>query len=247
MVTIRLLGAESNGINNYCVDGAGLQRWSSRSESHLTIQRERRGQSGHRQAALLYGHVLNKYDMALLKNELRSLAYEVILAEGLRDLTMAQRLALTMFYRNLHTHEAIEILLKQKLVEDALLAAMVAFSGLGKLRLDPRIVRIIHEVIGVPLKYFPLLAACEFVGALGLVLGIWWPSLGVAAGIGLVLYFVGAIVSHVRVGDVKGMGPVAFMLTVSVAALALRILTQKLGSRRLNCECSPEALRIFTK
>ena len=72
--------------------------------------------------------------MALLKNELRSLAYLVILAEGLRDLTMAQRLALTMFYRSLQRHEAIEILLKQKLVEDALLAAMVAFSGLGKLR-----------------------------------------------------------------------------------------------------------------
>jgi hypothetical protein len=132
---------------------AGLQRWSSRSESHLAIQRERPGQSGHRQAALLYGLVLNNYDMALLKNELRSLAYEVILAEGLRDLTMAQRLALTMFYRSLQRHEAI--------------------------------VRIIHEVIGVPLKYFPLLAACEFVGALEQVLGIWWPSLGVAAGIDL--------------------------------------------------------------
>ena len=33
-----------------------------------------------------------------------------------------------------------------------------------------------------------------------------------------------------RVDDVKGMGPAAFMLTVSVAALALRILTHKLGS-----------------
>ena len=106
-----------------------------------------------------------------------------------------------------------------------LLAAMVAFSALGKLRRDPRILRIIHEVIGVPLKYFPLLAACEFAGALGLVFGIWWPSLGIAAGIGLVLYFVGAIVSHLRVGDVKGMGPAAFMLTASVVALALRILT----------------------
>lgn len=51
--------------------------------------------------------------------ELRKLAYEVIVAEGLRDLTMAQRIALTMFYRSLQTHEAIEILLKQKLVEDA--------------------------------------------------------------------------------------------------------------------------------
>ena len=57
--------------------------------------------------------------------ELRNLAYEVIVAEGLRDLTMAQRIALTMFYRSLQTHEAIEILLKQKLVEDARVLARV--------------------------------------------------------------------------------------------------------------------------
>jgi hypothetical protein len=71
-----------------------------------------------------------------------------------------------------------------------LLAAMVTFSGIAKIRRDPRIVQVIHEVVGVPLKYFPLLAACEFAGALGVVLGIWWPLLGVAAGIGLVIYFV---------------------------------------------------------
>ena len=62
------------------------------------------------------------------------------------------------------------------------------------------------------------------------MLGIWWPSLGIAAGIGLVVYFVGAIVSHVRAGDVKGLGPAGFMLTVSVAALALRVLTNKVGT-----------------
>ena len=113
------------------------------------------------------------------------------------------------------------------LVITIVLAAMAAFSGLGKLRRDPKIVHIIHEVVGVPLKYFPHLAACEFAGALGLVLGIWWPFLGMAAGIGLVVYFVGAIVSHVRVGDVKGIGPAAFMLIISVAALALRVLPHK--------------------
>lgn len=116
------------------------------------------------------------------------------------------------------------------LVVTLVLAAMVAFSGLGKLRRDPRIVQIVHEVVGVPLKYFPLLAVCEFAGALGLALGIWWPYLGIAAAIGLVVYFVGAIVSHVRVGDVKGLGPAAFMLTFSAAALALRILTHKVGT-----------------
>ena len=81
------------------------------------------------------------------------------------------------------------------LVVTIFLAAMAAFSGLGKLRRHPKIVHIVHEVVGVPLKYFPHLAACEFAGALGLVLGIWWP-----------------------------------FLTISVAALALRVLVQMTGA-----------------
>lgn len=44
-------------------------------------------------------------------------------------------------------------------------AAMVLFSGIGKIRRDPKIVKVIHEIVGVPMKYFPLLAACEFAGA----------------------------------------------------------------------------------
>ena len=115
------------------------------------------------------------------------------------------------------------------LVITPLFATMVAFSGLGKIRGDPRIVKVIHETVGVPLRYLPLLAACEFAGALGLVIGIWWPPLGVAAGIGLVLYFVGAVVSHLRVGDFKGIGPATLMLVVAAGALALRVLTCKQG------------------
>ncbi len=113
------------------------------------------------------------------------------------------------------------------LVITILLTAMALFSALGKIRRDPHQMQVIHETVGVPLKYFPLLAACEFAGALGLVLGIWWPILGVAAAIGLVLYFVGATVSHLMVSDVKGIGPPAFMLTVAAAALATRMLTYK--------------------
>jgi uncharacterized membrane protein YphA (DoxX/SURF4 family) len=111
-----------------------------------------------------------------------------------------------------------------------LLAAIVMFSGVGKIRRDPHIVRVIHEVVGVPLRYFPLPAACEFAGGLGVVLGIWWPLLGVGASIGLIIYFVGASVSHLRVGDVKGIGPAAFILTLAAAALALRLLTYRLHS-----------------
>ena len=113
------------------------------------------------------------------------------------------------------------------LVITILLAAMALFSGLGKIRRDPHQMQVIHETVGVPLKYFSLLAACEFAGALGLVLGIWWPILGVAAAIGLVLYFVGATVSHLLVKDLKGLGPPTFMLVVAAAALATRVLTYK--------------------
>jgi uncharacterized membrane protein YphA (DoxX/SURF4 family) len=104
-------------------------------------------------------------------------------------------------------------------------ALMVSFSGVGKIRRDPRQVKVIHETVGIPLKHFPLLAACEFAGAVGLVIGIWRPLIGIAAGIGLILYFVGAVVSHLRVGDFKGIGSAAFMLVLATGVLALRVLT----------------------
>jgi len=105
------------------------------------------------------------------------------------------------------------------------LALLVMFSGLGKIRRDPKIVQVVHDTVGVPLKYFPILAACEFAGALGVVAGIWWPPLGFAAGVGLVVYFVGAVIFHLRVRDVKGLGPAAFMLALAAAAFALRLVT----------------------
>jgi len=117
------------------------------------------------------------------------------------------------------------------LVVTIVLAAMALFSGIGKLRHDPKIVKVIHEIVGIPMKYFPLLAACEIAGAVGLVLGIWWPPLGVLAGIGLLIYFLGAVVSHLRVGDAKGIGPAAFLFTMSAAALCLRILTRAAAVR----------------
>ena len=109
------------------------------------------------------------------------------------------------------------------LVLTALFALIVASSALGKIRRDPRIVRVLHETIGIPLKYLPPLAACEFAGALGLLVGIWWSPLGVAAGIGLVLYFAGAVVAHLRVGDVKGIGPAVFMLVFAAGTLGLQV------------------------
>jgi uncharacterized membrane protein YphA (DoxX/SURF4 family) len=102
------------------------------------------------------------------------------------------------------------------------MALMLVASGMMKVRHDARTTKIIHEVVGVPLKFFPFLAACEFAGAPGLLIGILWAPLGLAASVGLVVYFIGAMVGHARVGDFKGLGPAAFMFFLSGACLFLR-------------------------
>lgn len=104
-----------------------------------------------------------------------------------------------------------------------IVAALVAFSAIQKIRRDPRVVRVIHDVVGLPLSSFPFLAACELAGAVGLVLGIRWPLLGIVAGVCLALYFIAAILSHFRVGDFKGFGPAFFMWVVVMIALGMRL------------------------
>ncbi|GCE22653.1 DoxX family protein [Dictyobacter kobayashii] len=106
-----------------------------------------------------------------------------------------------------------------------IMSLLLVMSGVGKLRRDPRIVHSIHEVIGVPLRWLPWLAACEFAGAAGLLIGIvWWP-LGVAAAIGVIAYFICASIAHMRVRDFKGLsGPLPILL-FAVIVLVLRILS----------------------
>jgi hypothetical protein len=75
--------------------------------------------------------------------------------------------------------------------------------------------------VGVPRGWFPWLAGCEFAGAVGLLAGLVYRPLGIAAAIGVVLYFIGAVITHLRAGDVKGLTLPAGLLVVAVAALSL--------------------------
>ncbi|MCO6007206.1 DoxX family protein [Actinoallomurus purpureus] len=105
-----------------------------------------------------------------------------------------------------------------------LLAVVLLLSASGKLTRNEKIVEGITG-IGVPLGMFPFLAACEIAGAVGLVIGLWYAPLGVAAAIGVVLYFVGAAGAHLRKSDFKGLPNALVMLIVAAAALALRVLS----------------------
>src|SRR5512142_735652 len=104
------------------------------------------------------------------------------------------------------------------------LSLVLLASARAKLVRDQRVTESLTGA-GVPLRAFPFLAACEIAGAAGLLVGLWLGPLGVAAAIGLVLYFVGAVGAHLRRGDVRGMPPAAVILVISVVALVLRALT----------------------
>jgi DoxX-like family len=111
----------------------------------------------------------------------------------------------------------------------SLMSLVAVGSGVAKLRRDPHVVKVIHEVVRVPMKWFPWLAGCEFAGAAGLLIGIVWAPLGLAAAVGLIVYFTGAIVAHLRVGDLKGIGAPAFPFFLAVACLVTRILGAHAG------------------
>lgn len=77
--------------------------------------------------------------------------------------------------------------------------------------------------VGVPGTWFPWLASLKAV-ALGLLIGLGVPLIGSAAAIGVVLYFIGAVVTHLRVKDYEIAPPVVLAL-LAAAALVLRVLS----------------------
>jgi hypothetical protein len=76
--------------------------------------------------------------------------------------------------------------------------------------------------VQVPQFWMLPLGALLGAGALGLVAGFAVPPLGVSAATGLVLYFIGAIIAHLRVGDVH-LGRATAFLALTAATLAVTV------------------------
>jgi hypothetical protein len=77
---------------------------------------------------------------------------------------------------------------------------------------------------GVPESWMTMLGILKAAGALGLLVGFVVPPIGVAAAVGLTLFFVGAIVTHLR-GHFYAFAPPVSFLTLVMAALVLRQAT----------------------
>lgn len=107
-------------------------------------------------------------------------------------------------------------------VAAVVLSLVLVGSGRAKLVKDARVVEGLSKA-QVPLSWYPPLAMVEFAGALGLLIGIGWRPLGIAAAIGVVLYFVGAVLAHVRARDLAGALVPGAVLVLAVAVLALGV------------------------
>jgi hypothetical protein len=76
--------------------------------------------------------------------------------------------------------------------------------------------------VGVPPSWVPALGAAKAAGAVGLLLGLLGVEIiGTAAAIGLVAFFVGAVVAHVRAGVWHNIAVPGAFLALAVASLAL--------------------------
>jgi hypothetical protein len=77
--------------------------------------------------------------------------------------------------------------------------------------------------VGVQRRALCPLAVLKIAGALGLLIGIGVPPLGVAAALGLVLFFIAAITAHIRVHDYSSIPTPGMFLLLAIASLVLRV------------------------
>jgi hypothetical protein len=105
------------------------------------------------------------------------------------------------------------------------LLAFASFgSAMGKLQDVPQIRELLASV-GVESKGRTL-AFIQLAGVVGLLVGLFWAPIGIAAAAGLTLYYLGAMVAHARAGHpVKQIFFPFPLVVLSALALVLRIVT----------------------
>lgn len=81
------------------------------------------------------------------------------------------------------------------------------------------------QKLGVHKRSLPALGVLKALGAVGLMAGIWIPAIGVAAAAGLILYFVGAMVTVMRARWYAHLPYPLIWFSLAVGSLVLRVLS----------------------
>ena len=104
-----------------------------------------------------------------------------------------------------------------------LLAAACLVPAAGKLLGLPKM-RQSAAHFGIAWPRYRLIGVAELAAAVGVLIGLWWHPLGVAAAAGMTLLLAGALISHQRAADSgKEMAPALLALAITIAYLAIAL------------------------
>ena len=104
-----------------------------------------------------------------------------------------------------------------------LLAAACLLPAAGKLTGNPKM-RKSAAHFGIPWPRYRLIGVAELAAAAGVLVGLWWHPLGVAAAAGMTLLLLGALIAHRRATDSgKEMAPALLALAITIAYLAIAL------------------------
>ena len=111
------------------------------------------------------------------------------------------------------------------IITSLLLAFTAGASAMMDFRGAPQVLELMHR-----LQYRPgferFLGLIKALGALGLLIGLFVHGIGLAAGIGFVLYFALAVKAHVNLGD----PPMTYLPPIALLALSAVVLVTGLAS-----------------
>lgn len=104
------------------------------------------------------------------------------------------------------------------------LAAAMLVAAMRKLSHSEAVVAS-YARVGVPEEKLNYLAAVLLAGVVGLLAGLVWSPVGIAATVGAIAYFALAVGAHIIHDDVPNLSTPTVLLAIAVLAFALRLLT----------------------
>ena len=105
-----------------------------------------------------------------------------------------------------------------------LLAAACLLPAAAKLAGHPKMQQSAAH-FGISWPRYRLIGVAELAAAAGILIGLWWHPLGVAAAAGMAVLLVGALVTHRKAADrAKEMAPAWLGLVLTLAYLALALI-----------------------
>ena len=111
-----------------------------------------------------------------------------------------------------------------QLVLAALTCFLLLVAALSKVT-GQQSMRDMAEHFAIPWPRYRAIGFLELVAIAGIVLGLWWPWVGIAAGTGTVLLLAGAVIFHARAKDpLAAMAPALVTLAAAAGYVVVTLL-----------------------